>query len=263
MKILALNGSLRGGKGVTFKLLQRIGEGVKKAGGTWDIENLSELKIESCRACNHCQITKTYQCVFDKEDDVQKVFAKMKDADIIIYASPVYVFGISNLLKRLLERIHACAPAEEILFTKSGLFFHATNRSLCGKPFLSLVVCDNVENLTVRNTKEYLRIFGRFTDAPRIGHLERRGAAAWMAALEGKNKAAKELAASILTAYERIGEELASSGRISGEAKKKAEKAFLKIPFPVRVARHISLFRPFIEKEVRRRAHDIKSMSGV
>jgi multimeric flavodoxin WrbA len=263
MKILALNGSLRGERGATFKLLHSIGSGVKQAGGIWNVENLSELNIKSCRACNHCQITKTYKCILDTKDDVKDVFGRMMDADMIIYASAVYMFGISNLLKRLIERIHACAPVEEILLTKSGLFFHATNRSLCGKPFMSLIVCDNVENLTVQNAKAYFRIFGRFMDAPHVAHLERRSAAAWMAALEGTGKQAKENAESVLAAYVRAGEELALKGCISGRTKKLAERPFIKIPFPVRIARHIPAFKPFIEKEVRRRSGNIGSMIGV
>ena len=263
MKILALNGSFRGERGATFKILHSIGTGVEKAGGIWNIENLSELNIESCRACNHCQITKTYKCILDKKDDVQKIFNKMMDADMIIYASPVYVFGISNLLKRLLERIHSCAPVGEILLTKSGLFFHATNRSLSGKPFISLIVCDNVENLTICNTKEYFRIFGRFMDAPYVAHLERRGAAAWLTALEGKDKTTKERAEDILSAYTHIGEELVLKGCISRKTKKKAERSFIKIPVPIRMVRHFPLFRPLIEKLVRSHSHIIKAMSGV
>jgi multimeric flavodoxin WrbA len=263
MKILALNGSLRGERGATFKLLDRIGSGVKQEGGIWHVENLPALNIKSCLACNHCQITKTYQCVLDTKDDVKDVFGRMMDADLIIYASPVYMFGISNLLKRLLERIHACAPVQEILLTKSGLFFHATNRLLCGKPFMSLIVCDNVENLTVENTKEYFRIFGRFMDAPHVAHLERRSAAAWMAALEGTGKQAKENAESVLAAYVRAGEELALKGCISERTKKIAQRPFIKIPLPVRIARHVPAFRPLIAKEVRRRSGNIGSMIGV
>jgi len=263
VKILALNGSFRGERGITFKLLHSIGEGVEKAGGTWRIENLSELKIESCRACNHCQTTKTYKCIFEAKDNVKEIFGKMIEADMIIYASPVYVFGVSSLLKRLIERVHACAPVGNILLTKSGLFFHATNRLLSGKPFVSLIVCDNVENLTVENTKEYFRIFGRFMDAPHVAHLERRGAAAWMTALGEKDTLAGKHAKEILDTYARIGEELVLKGAISRESKKKAERPFLKIPLPVRIARHFLPLRPLIEKAVRRRSQIIKAMSSV
>ncbi len=263
MKVLALNGSLRGARGATGKILQSMKTGIERAGGIWNVVHLSELKIESCRACNHCQRTKSYKCIFDGTDNTEEVFSKMADSDVLIYASPVYVFGVSSLLKCFLERLHSRAPVAEILLTKSGLFFHATDQSLSGKPFISIVVCDNIENLTVRNAKEYFRIFGRFMDAPHVAHLERRSAAAWIAALEGTGKQAKENAESVLAAYVRAGEELVLKGCISRRTKKITERPFIKIPFPVRMARHISAFKPFIGKEVRRRSSNISSMIGV
>ncbi len=263
MKVLALNGSLRGARGATGKILQSMGAGVERAGGIWNVVHLSERKIETCCACNHCQRTKTYKCIFDGKDDAEEVFNKMRDTDILIYVSPVYVFGVSSLLKRLLERLHSRTPVAGILLTKSGLFFHATDQSLSGKPFISIVVCDNIENLTVRNTKEYFRIFGRFMDAPHVAHLERRSAAAWIAALEGTGKEAKKNAESVLDAYIHAGEELVLKGCISRRTKTIAERPFIKIPFPVRMARHIPAFRPFIEKAVRRRSSNISSMIGV
>jgi len=45
--------------------------------------------------------------VYDGKDDVRAVFKKMAEADLIIYATPVYVFGMSGLLKIFLERMYA------------------------------------------------------------------------------------------------------------------------------------------------------------
>ena len=100
-------------------------------------------------------------------------------------------------------------------------------------------------------------------DAPHVAHLERRSAAAWIAALQGTGKQAKENAESVLDAYIRAGEELVLKGCISRRTKQIAERPFIKIPFPVRMARHIPAFRPFIEKAVRRRSSNISSMIGV
>jgi multimeric flavodoxin WrbA len=263
MKILALNGSHRGDRGAIGKLLQSMGAGVEKAGGIWNVVHLSQLNVETCLACNHCQRKMAYKCIFDGMDDTEEVFNKMKDADILIYASPVYVFGVSSLLKRFIERMHSRAPVGKILLTKSGLFFHDTDRSISGKPFVSIVVCDNLENLTVRNTREYFRILGRFMDASHLAHLERRTAAAWMAALEATEHQKKEKAKNVLAAYVRAGEELVLKGHILRKTKKIAQQPFIRIPFLIRAARHISLFRPFVEKEISRRADNISNMIGV
>ncbi len=143
MLVCAINGSLRGSHGAIHKILQSLGKGVERAGGSWGLVQLAELKIEGCRACNQCQTTNTFKCIFDSHDDTALVHHKMRQADILVYASPVYVFGMSSLLKRLIERFHCRAPVESLILTQSGLFFHATDRLLTGKRFASLVVCDN------------------------------------------------------------------------------------------------------------------------
>ena len=263
MRVLALNGSHRGDRGATGKLLQSMGAGVEKVGGIWNVVHLSQLNIETCLACNHCQRKMTYQCIFDGRDDTEEVFNKMKDADILIYASPVYTFTVSSLLKRFIERMHSRSPVGKILLTKSGLFFHETDRSISGKPFISIAVCDNLENLTVRNTREYFRILGRFMDASHLAHFERRTAAAWMAALEATDHQKKEKAEKILAAYIHAGEELVLKGHISKKTKKIAQQSFIRIPLLIRMARHIPFFQPFIEREVSRRADNISNMIGV
>ncbi|RLA95609.1 MAG: hypothetical protein DRG83_18410 [Deltaproteobacteria bacterium] len=69
---------------------------------------LVKLKINRCLSCGRCH-TKQHplQCVYDGKDDVRAVFKKMAEADLIIYATPVYVFGMSGLLKIFLERMYA------------------------------------------------------------------------------------------------------------------------------------------------------------
>jgi hypothetical protein len=84
-----------------------------------------------------------------------------------------------------------------------------------------------------------------------------------MTALGEKDTMAGKRAEEILDTYVRIGEELVLKGSISREAKKKAERPFIKIPLPVRIARHFLPLRPLIEKAVRRRSHIIKAMSSV
>jgi hypothetical protein len=122
-----------------------------------------------------------------------------------------------------------------------------------------MIVCDNVENLTVRNAKEYFRIFGRFMDAPHVAHIERRSAAAWISALEGTDKQVKANAESVLASYVYAGEELVAKGYISQGTKRRVERSFMEIPLLVRMARHIPAFRPFIGKEVRKRSNIIRS----
>jgi multimeric flavodoxin WrbA len=108
MKVLALNGSLRGARGATGKILQSMGAGVERAGGIWNVVHLSELKIETCCACNHCQRTKTYKCIFDGKDDTEEIFNKMRDTDILTHI----LFLMLNTMRRyFLKQLY---PAEKL-----------------------------------------------------------------------------------------------------------------------------------------------------
>lgn len=81
--------------------------------------------------------------------------------------------------------------------------------------------------------------------------------------LEATERQEHDKAKTVLAAYSRAGEELASTGRISNKTKKITQQPFIKIPLAARVARHIPLFRPFIEKEVGKRANNISRTIGV
>ncbi|WP_330696163.1 flavodoxin family protein [Anaerotignum sp.] len=84
------------------------------------------------------------KCTFDGKDDASSVFLKMREADLIIFATPIYVLGMSSLLKTLFERFYSTAKVGEFHFTKSGMFFHHGDQVLV-KPFFPLVVYDNLK----------------------------------------------------------------------------------------------------------------------
>jgi len=234
-------------------LFQALEQGVREAGGVWDEVTLADLSIERCRACNHCQRSGSLRCVFDGRDDTPSIFARMAQADLLVYASPVYVFGISSLLKCLLERFYSRAPVAGGLITESGLFFHPTDRTLVAKPFVSILACDNMEDLTVRNGRDFFRIFSRFMDAPQVGHLERRSAAAWCTALDSGDAGSRDAAAAVLAAYRQAGVDLVSRGRIAPQTRRRAQAPFVQVPLLVRVARHLPFLRAFLSRKIRHR----------
>ena len=51
MKVIALNGSARGKKGVTWKLLERFLQGLEEGGAETHVIQLKDLTISYCNAC--------------------------------------------------------------------------------------------------------------------------------------------------------------------------------------------------------------------
>ena len=65
--------------------------------------NLAELTINGCKSCFACvESPDEPGCVLP--DDAPGVFAKMVEADAIIYATPLYMWGFAAQLKALMDR---------------------------------------------------------------------------------------------------------------------------------------------------------------
>ncbi|WP_312648973.1 flavodoxin family protein [Aminipila sp.] len=234
MKILAINSSFRGAKGFSHFLITKIFEGAKQQGAECEVINLSEFKMNHCIDCQTCQQPEHYlKCVFDDKDDITMIFNKMREADIIIYSTPVYVFEMSSLLKTLFERNYSTAKIAEFNLTKSGLFFHHVDKNICQKPFVTLVVCDNLENETPKNIISFFKTYAKFMDAEIAGMLVRKSAGMFGFNCKEENK--NPVVLSVYDSYIQAGRELAISGKISKQTQKKTNQPMIRIPFFVKI----------------------------
>lgn len=232
MRILALNGSHRGEAGCTQWLLDKLAEGATEAGAEFETVTLAKQKIMPCDGCETCHTPQHYlHCIHEKEDDVKAIFEKMKAADILIFATPVYIFSMSGLMKTFLERLNSTAGTDQICLTKSGLFFGSTDKDFHAKPFVVLTCCGNVENETVKNVVSYFDTFSKFLDAPIVGVLTRKS----VGMLEiGKTQAMdkqKPVITNVVKAYIQAGREIAIQGRITARTQKRANQHIIGIPF--------------------------------
>ncbi len=232
MKILAINASHRGENGHTRFLLDKLLRGAVEAGAECETITLAKLKINRCLACGHCHSDDhSLQCIFGDKDDVKAVFQKMAGADILIYATPVYVFGMSGLLKTFIDRMNATGNTGDLRMSKKGLMFHHIDHAICSKPFVVLVCCDNVEAETPKNVLSYFRIFSRFMDAPQVGVLVRNGGrlSGYGTDPEGARRFPK--IPEVYAAYQQAGRELAREGRIRHETQRRANQEIIPVPF--------------------------------
>jgi multimeric flavodoxin WrbA len=104
MKVLVLSGS-RNRQGKTAEAINAICRGVAKGGGSSEVVFLTELKLERCRQCNAdgwgvCQ--SEHRCIID--DDFASVAGKVKTADVLVFASPVYFGDLSESILGFLNR---------------------------------------------------------------------------------------------------------------------------------------------------------------
>jgi multimeric flavodoxin WrbA len=124
MKILAIHGSPRTVRSNTRRLAQFILEGAAEAGAVTEMIDLCDLRVTPCTACEGCSFSGI--CVFD--DDVPLIIERMKEADGIVFASPVYIDNISGQMKVFVDRL-ADAIHYQILAGKYGCSVATTHTS--------------------------------------------------------------------------------------------------------------------------------------
>ena len=88
-KVFAINGSVRAEKGTTTMLLEAFLDGMKEAGASVESFYAKRLNIKPCLAEFHCWWTKPGECII--QDDMQMAYPKLREADVLVLATPVYI----------------------------------------------------------------------------------------------------------------------------------------------------------------------------
>jgi multimeric flavodoxin WrbA len=103
MNILVVTGSPR--KGANTEVMADVfADGARDAGNKVDVVKLSGLDVNPCIACEYCH-SHGGECV--QKDDMQKIYEKMSESDMIVYASPIYYFTLSSQIKAVIDRFYA------------------------------------------------------------------------------------------------------------------------------------------------------------
>lgn len=102
MRILGISGSPKE-KGFTNLLLDESLDGARAAGAHTDKIILNDLIIKPCQECLQCND----QGICAYTDDMKVVYDKIKVADAVIIASPIYFGSITAQLKIMIDRFNS------------------------------------------------------------------------------------------------------------------------------------------------------------
>ena len=98
-KVLVISSSLRKNSN-SEQLAVSFADGAKSAGNEVEIISLRDKEIKFCIGCLACQ--KTQRCFM--HDDADTIREKMLYADVLVFATPIYYYEMSGILKTLLDR---------------------------------------------------------------------------------------------------------------------------------------------------------------
>jgi multimeric flavodoxin WrbA len=113
MKVLALLGSPRN-NGNTSLLLDEYLRGIEDFDKDAEVTKvfLQEKNIQGCSSCEACRhVTTIGQCAI--KDDMQELYPLFCNADVVIYATPIYWWSVSAQLKAFMDRCYALGPIKD------------------------------------------------------------------------------------------------------------------------------------------------------
>jgi len=121
MNVLAINGSPKMDKGQTSLILTPFLEGMTEAGASVELVYTKELDISPCQGEFNCWLKTPGRCF--QNDDMQGLLPKLSEADVWVFATPVYVDGVSGPTKNLLDRM--IPLAQPFIELRDGHCYHS------------------------------------------------------------------------------------------------------------------------------------------
>ncbi len=147
MKILGIAGSKRK-TGNTATLVNEALNEAKKEGIDTEIIYLGDYHIKGCLGCEKCK--DSYTCII--EDDMQKIYPKIMEADGIILGSPTYFYNITSDVKAFIERLYCY----EILDESNRAVWMSLNEALGGKYAVTIAICEQQNEKDMGSTSKVM-----------------------------------------------------------------------------------------------------------
>ena len=106
-KVIVISTSMRVGSNSDM-LADKFTEGALHAGHDVEKISLAGKNISFCRGCLACQ--KLGRCVID--DDANDIMQKVLNADVVVWATPIYYYEMSGQMKVMIDRMNAMYPLD-------------------------------------------------------------------------------------------------------------------------------------------------------
>jgi len=106
----------------TILMVDKFVEGAKSAGANIEEYKLSELDIHHCDGCYMCWTKIPGECVH--KDIMTELREKYRNADLVIFASPLYIFNVTGIMKNFMDRLLPTLQPYMLLDEKDGHITH-------------------------------------------------------------------------------------------------------------------------------------------
>lgn len=100
-KIIVVTSSPRK-NGNSETLAQRFADGAKAAGNEVKFVAVRDIDLKFCTGCLYCNTHD--KCVLN--DGMNELYKDFQNADVLVFATPVYYYSVSGQLKTFLDRLN-------------------------------------------------------------------------------------------------------------------------------------------------------------
>ncbi len=104
-KVLVVSSSPRKG-GNSGALAKKFAEGASAAGNEVKVITVQDVDLKFCTGCLYCQSHD--KCVLN--DGMNVLYSEFENADVLVFATPVYYYSVSGQLKTFLDRLNPLYP---------------------------------------------------------------------------------------------------------------------------------------------------------
>lgn len=207
-KVVAINGSPRMEKGYTELVLTPFIQGIKDAGCDVEVFYASKLEIKLC-SCGrmYCWSEKPGECCIN--DDMELLYPNLKEAEILIFATPVYIplpGDMQNIINRL------CPLLDPLLVKSAGRTRIRFHKDVKIKKIVLVSVCGWWEKENMNTVLQIVKDFAEIASVEFTGAVLRPHAF-----LLKKQGEVTEQGREILKAVQRAGTELIKEGTMRKE----------------------------------------------
>jgi multimeric flavodoxin WrbA/putative sterol carrier protein len=216
MKILAIQGSPRPKTSNTEILLQEFLKGAQSQGAETETVYLKEKEIHSCVGCYTCWAKTPGVCVF--KDDMPELLEKVKGCDILVYATPLYNFNVTALVKAFQERL---LPLLDPHLIKTGEAYRHPQRYAVSRKMVLISTCGFPEVSHFDGLRQVFRHLERNGGVPIVGELLMPGGELL------KQQGMQENVQGVLHTAHRAGIEVIKEGRVSKETEMEIQKPLI------------------------------------
>lgn len=217
MKILAVQGSPKGSKGNTDVMLQEFLRGAQSAGAETETIYLNKVSVKHCTGCYGCWVKTPGKCVL--KDDMAMLLEKVRSCDVLVYATPVYVYSMTSLMKAFVDRM---LPLADPHFVKEGDTYKHPSRY--ERKYRSVLI----SNCGFPDMMQFDALRHNFVLREKKGHAKMIGELLMPSGVLLRVEGLKEMLKDHYGAFFQAGVEVVESGRIRPETEQKVQKLLFK-----------------------------------